>query len=236
MFQKNLRISWISSLKKSKFFQLTSLMITLFASRRVVSFFEILCTIFSQLNSLYKRCISRNSFEQTWYNTSSLQLRCLCSLHLKKMKCCDRALIIENSTRSLSRIDVFFCWLMKLSIILQTSSDLSSLTSRTRSTNFAYKKKTNERWHFIQDLTYTSILWCSLISLMHRLSFRFIWIKLCLNFLTSSVSSIWMTFWYSAKLARKMFITYDKFLTNCRFWSSTSSSSNANSSRKSYSF
>jgi len=67
-----------------------------------------------------------------------------------------------------------FCWLMKFLIILQTSSDLSSLTSRTRSTNFAYKKKTNERWHFVWDLTYMSILWCSLISSMHRLSFRFI--------------------------------------------------------------
>ncbi len=145
MFQKNLRISRISSLKKSKFFRLTSLMITLFASRRIVSFSEILCTIFSQSNSLHKRCISRNSFEQTWYDTSSLQLRCSCSLHLKKIKRCDHALIIESSTRSFSRIDVFFHWSMKLSIILQTSSDLSSLTSRTRSTNFAYEKKMNER-------------------------------------------------------------------------------------------
>ena len=158
MFQKNLRTSRISSLKKSKFFQLTSFMIMLFASRRVILLFEVLCTIFLQLNSLHKRCILRNNFEQTWYNTSSLQLRCSCSLHLKKMKCCNRTLIIENSTWSFSRIDVFFCWSMKLSIILQMSSNLLSLTSRTRSTNFAYKKKMNERQHFVQDLTYTSIL------------------------------------------------------------------------------
>ncbi len=158
MFQKNLQTSQVFSLKKSKFFQFTSFMIMLFASRRVVSFFEILCTIFSQLNLLHKRCISRNSFKQAWYNISSLQLRCSCSLHLKKMKCCDRTLIIKNSTQSFSRINVFFYWLMKLSIILQTSSDLSSLTSRTRSTNFAYKKKMNERQHFVQDLIYTSIL------------------------------------------------------------------------------
>ncbi len=157
MFQKNLQTSRISSLKKSKFFQLTSLMIMLFASKRVVLLSETLCTIFSQLNSLYKRCISRNSFKQTWYNISSFQLRCSCSLHLKKMKCCDRTLIIKNSTQSFSRINVLFRWSMKLSIILQMSSDLSSLTSRTRSTNFAYKKKMNEKWHFIQDLTYTSI-------------------------------------------------------------------------------
>ncbi len=149
-----------------------NLMITLFASRKVVLLFEILCTIFSQLNSLYKKHVSRNSFEQTWYNTSSLQLRCSCSLHLKKIKRCNYTLIIENSTWSFSRIDVLFCWSMKLSIILQTSSDLSSLTSRTHSTNFAYKKKMNERWHFIWDLTYMSISWCSLISSMHRLSFR----------------------------------------------------------------
>jgi len=46
---------------------------------------------------------------------------------------------------------------MKLSIILQMSSDLSSLTSRMRSTNFAYEKKMNEKQHFVQDLTYMSI-------------------------------------------------------------------------------
>ncbi len=158
MFQKNLRTSRIFSLKKSKFFQFMNFMIILFASRRVVLLSEILCTIFLQLNSLHKRCISRNSFKQTWYDISSLQLRCSCSLHLKKMKRCNHALIIKNSTRSFSRINVFFRWLMKLSIILQTSSDLSSLTSRTRSTNFAYKKKMNERRHFVQDLIYTSIL------------------------------------------------------------------------------
>ncbi len=157
MFQKNLQISRISSLKKSKFFQLMSFMIMLFASRRVVSLSEVLCTIFLQLNSLHKRCISRNSFEQTWYNISSLQLKHSCSLHLKKMKHCNRALIIKSSTQSLSRINVLFCWLMKLSIILQTSSDLSSLISRTHSTNFVYEKKMNERQHFIRDLTYTSI-------------------------------------------------------------------------------
>ncbi len=158
MFQKNLWTSRIFSLKKSKFFQFMNFMIILFASRRVVLLSEILCTIFLQLNSLHKRCISRNSFKQTWYDISSLQLRCSCSLHLKNMKRCDHALIIKNSTWSFSRINVFFRWLMKLSIILQTSSDLSSLTSRTRSTNFAYKKKMNERWHFVQDLIYTSIL------------------------------------------------------------------------------
>ncbi len=207
----------ISSLKKSKFFQFMNFMIILFALRRVVLLSEILCTIFLQLNLLHKKCISRNSFEQTWYDTSSLQLKCLCSLHLKKMKRCNHALIIENSMQSFSRINVFFCWSMKLSIILQTSSDLSSLTSKMHSTNFAYEKKMNERWHFIQDLTYMSILWCSLISSMHWLFFRFIWIKLCLNFSTSFVSFIWMTFWYSTKLTRNMFITYDKFLTNCRF-------------------
>ena len=217
MFQKNLRISRISSLKKSKFFWFMSFMITLFTSRRIVSFSETLCIIFLQLNSLHKRCILRNSFEQTWYDTSSLQLRCSCSLHLKKMKCCDCMLIIESSTQLFSRINVFFHWSTKLLIILQISSDLSSLTSRTCSTNFAYKKKMNKRWHFIRDLIYTSISWCSLISSMHLLFFRSIWIKLCLNFLTSSVSFIWMTFWYSAKLARNMFIMYDKFLTNCRF-------------------
>jgi hypothetical protein len=194
-----------------------SFMIMLFTSRRVVLLFEILCTIFLQLNSLHKRCISRNSFEQTWYDTLFLQLRHSCFLHLKKMKCCDHALIIKNSMQSFSRINVLFCWSMKLSIILQTSSDLSSLTSRTCSTNFAYKKKMNKRWYFIQDLTYTSISWCSLISSMHQLSFRSIWIRLCLNFSTSSVSFIWMTFWYSAKLISNMFIMYDKFLTNCRF-------------------
>ncbi len=145
MFQKNLRISRIFSLKKSKFFQLMNLIITLFASRRVVLLSETLCTIFSQLNSLHKRCILRNSFKQTWYDTSSLQLKRSCSLHLKKMKCCDHTLIIKNSMQSFLRINVFFCWSMKLLIILQMSSDLSSLTSRTRSTNFAYKKKMNER-------------------------------------------------------------------------------------------
>ncbi len=217
MFQKNLRISWIFSFKKSKFFWLTSFMIMLFASRRIILLFEILCTIFLQSNSLHKRCILRNNFKQTWYDTSSLQLRCSCSLHLKKMKRCDRTLIIKNSTQSFLKIDVFFHWSMKLSIILQMSSNLSSLTSRTRSTNFAYKKKMNERWYFVRDLTYTSILWCSLISSMHRHSFRFIWIRLCLNFLTSFISFIWMTFWYSAKLTRNMFIMYNKFLTNCRF-------------------
>ena len=217
MFQKNLRILQIFLLKKSKFFQLTSLMITLFTSRRVMLLSETLYTIFLQLNSLHKRCISRNSFKQTWYDTSSLQLKRSCSLHLKKMKRCDRALIIKSSTWSLLKIDVLFCWSMKLSIILQTSSDLSSLTSRTRSTNFAYEKKMNERWYFVQDLTYTSISWCFLISSMHQLSFKSIWIRLCLNFLTSSVLFIWMTFWYSTKLARNMFITYNKFLTNCRF-------------------
>ena len=158
MFQKNLRILQIFLLKKSKFFQLTSLMITLFTSRRVILLSETLYTIFLQLNSLHKRCISRNSFKQTWYDTSSLQLKRSCSLHLKKMKRCDRALIIKSSTWSLLKIDVLFCWSMKLSIILQTSSDLSSLTSRTRSTNFAYEKKMNERQHFVWDLTYTSIL------------------------------------------------------------------------------
>jgi len=212
-----LRISRISSLKKSKFFRLMSFMIILFASRRIVLFFEILCTIFLQSNSLYKRCILRNSFKQTWYDISSFQLRRSCSLHLKKMKRCDHALIIKNSMQSFSRINVLFCWLMKLLIILQMSSDLSSLTSRTRSTNFAYEKKMNERQHFVQDLIYTSISWCSLISSMHWLSFRSIWIRLCLNFSTSFISSIWMTFWYSAKLARNMFIMYNKFLTNCRF-------------------
>ncbi len=145
MFQKNLQISRISSLKKSKFFRFTSLMIMLFASRRIILLSEILCTIFLQLNSLYKRRISRNSFKQTWYDTLSLQLKCSCSLHLKKMKRCDHALIIKSLMQSFLKTDVFFCWLMKLSIILQTSSDLSSLTSRTCSTNFAYKKKTNER-------------------------------------------------------------------------------------------
>ncbi len=158
MFQKNLQTSQISSLKKSKFFWLTSFMIMLFASRKIILLSETLCTIFSQLNSLYKRCILRNSFEQTWYNTSSLQLRCSCSLHLKKMKRCNHALIIKNSTQSFSRINVLFCWLMKLLIILQTLSDLSSLTSRTRSTNFVYEKKMNERQHFIWDLIYISIL------------------------------------------------------------------------------
>ncbi len=158
MFQKKLRISRISSFKKSKFFRLMSFMIMLFTLRRVVLLFKILCTIFLQLNSLHKRHISRNSFKQTWYNISSLQLKCSCSLHLKKMKRCDCALIIKSSTQLFSRINVFFCWLMKLLIILQTSSDLSSLTSRTRSTNFAYKKKMNERQHFVQDLIYTSIL------------------------------------------------------------------------------
>ncbi len=217
MFQKNLQISRISSLKKLKFFQLTNLTITLFASRRVVLLFEILCTIFSQLNSLHKKSILRNSFKQTWYDISFLQLRRSCSLYLKKMKRCDHALIIKNSKQSFLRINVFFCWSMKLSIILQMSSDLSSLTSRTRSTNFAYKKKMNERQHFVQDLIYMSISWCFLISSMHWLSFRFIWIRLCLNFLTSSVSFIWMTFWYSAKFARNIFIMYNKFLTNCRF-------------------
>ena len=212
-----MRILQIFSLKKSKFFWLTSFMITLFASRRIISFFKIFCTIFSQLNSLHKRCISRNNFKQTWYDTSSFQLKCSCSLHLKKMKRCNHALIIKNSTWSFSRINVLFYWSMKLSIILQISSDLSSLTSRTRSTNFAYKKKMNERRHFIQDLTYMSISWYSLISSMHWLSFKSIWIEFCLNFSTSSVSFIWMTFWYSVKLARNMFIMYNKFLTNCRF-------------------
>ena len=212
-----MRILQIFSLKKSKFFWLTSFMITLFASRRIISFFEIFCTIFSQLNSLHKRCISRNNFKQTWYDTSSFQLKCSCSLHLKKMKRCNHALIIKNSTWSFSRINVLFYWSMKLSIILQISSDLSSLTSRTRSTNFAYKKKMNERRHFIQDLTYMSISWYFLISSMHWLSFKSIWIEFCLNFSTSSVSFIWMTFWYSVKLARNMFIMYNKFLTNCRF-------------------
>ena len=212
-----MRILQIFSLKKSKFFWLTSFMITLFASRRIISFFEIFCTIFSQLNSLHKRCISRNNFKQTWYDTSSFQLKCSCSLHLKKMKRCNHALIIKNSTWSFSRINVLFYWSMKLSIILQILSDLSSLTSRTRSTNFAYKKKMNERRHFIQDLTYMSISWYFLISSMHWLSFKSIWIEFCLNFSTSSVSFIWMTFWYSVKLARNMFIMYNKFLTNCRF-------------------
>ena len=133
------------------------------------------------------------------------------------MKCCDCTLIIKNSMQLFSRINIFFRWSMKLSIILQMLSDLSSLTSRTRSTNFAYKKKMNEKWHFVQDLTYTSILWCSLISSMHRLSFRSIWIRLCSNFLTLFILFIWMTFWYSAKFMRNMFITYNKFLTNCRF-------------------
>ncbi len=174
MFQKNLWILQISSFKKSKFFWLMSFMIMLFALRKVVSFSEILCTIFLQLNSLHKRCISRNSFKQTWYNTSSFQLRCLCFLHLKKIKRCDHTLIIKNSTQSFLRIYVFFCWSMKLSIILQMLSDLLSLTSRTHSTNFAYEKKMNERWYFIRNLTYTSISWCSLISSMHWLSFRFI--------------------------------------------------------------
>ncbi len=192
-------------------------MIMLFASRKVVLLSEISCTIFLQLNSLHKRCISRNSFKQTWYNTSFLQLKCLCFLHSKKIKHCNHALTIKNSTSSFLRINVFSCWLMKLWIILQTSSSLSSLTSRTRSTNFAYKKKMNERQHFIWDLIYTSISWCSLISSMHQLSFRSIWIKLCLNFTTSSVSFIWMTFWYSAKLARSTFNMYDKFLKNCKF-------------------
>ena len=194
-----------------------NLTIILLTSRKVVSFSEILCTIFLQSNSLHKRCILRNSFKQTWYDTSSLQLKHSCSLHLKKMKRCDRTLIIENSTQSFLRIDVLFCWSMKLLIILQTSSDLSSLTSRMRSTNFVYKKKMNERQHFVRDLIYTSISWCFLISSMHQISFRFIWIKLCLNFLTLFISFIWMTFWYSTKFARNMFITYDKFLTNCRF-------------------
>ena len=192
-------------------------MITLFALRRVVLLSETFCTIFLQSNSLHKKCILRNSFKQTWYNTSSFQLKCSCSLYLKKMKRCNYALIIKNFMQSFSRINVLFCWSMKLLIILQMSSDLLSLTSRTRSTNFAYKKKMNERWYFVQDLTYMSISWCFLILLMHQLSFRFIWIRLCSNFLTSFISFIWMTFWYSAKLARNMFITYDKFLTNCRF-------------------
>ncbi len=157
MFQKNLRTLRISSLKKSKFFQFMNFMIMLFALRRIILLSEILCTIFLQLNSLHKRHILRNNFKQTWYDTSFLQLRCSCFLHLKKMKCCDHALIIKSSTQSFLRIDVFFRWLMKFLIILQMSSDLSSLTSRTRSTNFAYKKKMNEKWHFVRDLTYTSI-------------------------------------------------------------------------------
>ncbi len=128
------------SLKKSKFFRFTSFMITLFASRRIISLFKILCTIFLQSNSSRKRRILRNSFKQTWYDTSSLQLKCSCSLHLKKMKRCNHVLIIESLMQSFSRINVFFRWLMKLSIILQMSSNLLSLTSRTRSTNFAYKK------------------------------------------------------------------------------------------------
>ncbi len=127
MFQKNLQISRIFSFKKSKFFQLTNFMIILFTSRRIILLFEILCTIFLQLNSLYKKHILRNSFEQTWYDTSSLQLKCLCSLHLKKMKRCNHTLIIKNLIQSFSRINVFLCWSIKLLIILQISSDLSSL-------------------------------------------------------------------------------------------------------------
>ncbi len=217
MFQKNLQISRIFSFKKSKFFWLMNFMIMLFALRRIVLLSEILCTIFLQLSSLHKKRILRNNFRQTWYDISSFQLRRSCFLHQKKMKRCNHMLIIENSTSSFSRINFLFHWSMKLLIVLHMSSNLSSLTSRTRSTNFAYKKKMNERWHFVRDLIYMNISWCSLISSMRWLFFKSIWIRLCLNFSTLSVSFIWMTFWYSTKLARNMFITYDKFLINCRF-------------------
>ncbi len=141
--------------------------------KNYITFWDFLYNLFAVELIAQKMYIKKQLWTNIiWYFISSAEMLMLFTS--KKMKCCDRTLIIENSTQSFSRINILFCWSMKLLIILQMSSDLLNLTSRTRSTNFAYKKKMNERWHFIQDLTYTSILWCSLISSMHRLSFRFI--------------------------------------------------------------
>ena len=46
-----------------------------------------------QLNLLHRSLILKNSFKQTWYDTSSSQLKCLCFSHSRRTRRCVRSCI-----------------------------------------------------------------------------------------------------------------------------------------------